>query len=99
MFRCTIRADEHTDVDAEISMLQKHCQEARLPVEESEVITRDVGSLLRDFVDRAKQLSAIGSQMRVVRDIRGNGYSVRLVVSANEKRSLTQKVWAAITGR
>ena len=98
MFRYKIRCTEKTDVDAEIETLRANCSRANLPSSTVEVVAADVGEALHQLVERGRQLAASGSHMHVDREINGDGYSIKLIFSVNEKRSLLQRVVGALKG-
>jgi hypothetical protein len=62
-------------------------------------IIGQVGEVLDQLVTRGRQLVAIGSQMQVTREIAGSGYSIKVIFSTNEKRTLMQRLWSALRGR
>lgn len=99
MFRRNISATEHTDVDAEVAALKSACVDARLTPQLCDLVASEVGAVLRQLVDRGKQLAAMGSQMNVTKEVTGTGYSIKLSFSANERPSFLQRVLATIRGR
>jgi hypothetical protein len=54
--------------------------------------------VLTQLVERGKQLRVMGSQMHVARDISGKHYAIKLVFSANERRTFLQRLWTTIRG-
>lgn len=99
MFRRTINASQRTDVDAELAALTAAGMEARLSPQALELIVVQVGTLLRQLVERGKQLAASGSQMHVTRDISGSGYAIKLNFSLNARLTLVQRLLSALRGR
>jgi hypothetical protein len=98
VLRHTINVNENSNVEAALSALRSECSRASLPSQETETLTKEVGDVLTQLVDRGKQLRAIGSQMHVTRDISGNRYAIKIVFSINERRTFFQRLWATIRG-
>jgi hypothetical protein len=99
MFRRTISANDHTDVDAEIAALRAACSNARIDSPLLDMMIAQVGDVLNQLVARGNQLAEIGSQMQVTREIAGSGYSIKVIFSTNAKRTLIQRLWSALRGR
>lgn len=98
MFRQTIRATERTDVDSESAKLRAQCTAANVPISQSAVLVAEVEAGLLQLVTKARELAAIGSQIEAARQITGKGYSVKLILSGNQRRTLLQRLWASIRG-
>lgn len=98
MLRQTIRASERTDVDSEIAKLRARCTAANVPSSQTAILIAEVEAGLRQLVTKARELAALGSQIEAAREITGKGYSVKLIVSGNKRRTFLQRLWTTIRG-
>jgi hypothetical protein len=99
VFQATIRADEDTDVDATVADLCAQCERAGLAANATEMILGQARAALAELVDCGRQLSAIGSQMHVAREVVGDGFLVKLIFRAGDQRTLFQRLLDALRGR
>ena len=99
MFRTTIRADESTDVDAVVYDLRNRFERANVAPMVSEIIVAQVRDVLAPLVERGRQLAETGSQMSVMRDLAGDGVSVKLIVRANVRLPFFERLINVIRGR
>lgn len=94
MLRVAIRATSDTDVDAESESLRRAARGAGL---ESGLIDRLVDEALavvRDFVNRGRELKALGSHFQAEKTIRGDGYDIRVSFNTAQRSSFLQGVLA-----
>jgi hypothetical protein len=99
MLRATIRATEDSDPDTESAKLRAAFVSDGHPQFVADSATSQVRSLLRDLVDRGRQLKAVGSQMHVTRKIEGDGYRVELIFRVGDRRGLFERFIDRIRGR
>jgi hypothetical protein len=99
MLRRTISATERTEVDATLVALRQVCAQANISEQQSAIIINHVREVLQQLIDRGKQLAAMGSQMRVTRDVTGSGYAIRLAFSANTRTSFFERLLASLRSR
>lgn len=100
MFRAKIDATEITDVNTAVADLRMECKQAGLaPIIADSVVAR-TQEVLTEFVEKGRTLAASGSQMKVARDISGEGYSVKLVFqTAATRQSLFARLRDALRAR
>jgi hypothetical protein len=96
MLRVSIRATPETDVGEEIEHLLQAAEEAGLSRVAINEITREAETVAREFVDRGRQLKALGSQLQATRTIRGEGYEVRIRFEAQNRPTLISRIRAAL---
>jgi hypothetical protein len=99
MFRETIRANESTDVDAAAHGLRDRCVAAGIATPIADLVAAQTREVLMPLVSRGKQLAAQGSQLRVMRELTGDQYLVRIVFGAGESRTLWEKIVDRLRGR
>jgi hypothetical protein len=78
MLRVTIRATPDTDVDAETKNLRQTAERTGLEPTLVDRIAEEADGVVRDFVKRGRELKALGSQLKAEREIRGDGYEIRV---------------------
>lgn len=98
MFRATIEASESTDVDATLAMLQGKGERSGLSGPELSLALAQTRAVLSELVQRGKELAAIGSQMRVTRELTGEKFSITLIMGAGERPSLLNRLARALRG-
>ena len=94
MFRLKIQADENTDIEATVSSLRAKCKAAGLGEPSIDLIATQIRATLTQLVERGQELSRIGSQINVTREVSGDGYSVRLIFGAGGRRTFIEKLLA-----
>jgi len=92
MFRTTVQATERSDVDGAITALSARCEDAGLSQTLTDLLTSQARQVLGILVERGNQLASMGSQMRVTREISGEGYSVKIVFQCGQRRTLLQRL-------
>jgi hypothetical protein len=95
MLRISIRATSDTDVDAEIENLRRAARSAGLETGLIELVVNETDQVVRDFVNRGRQLRALGSQLRAERTLQGNGYDIRVSFETVQRLSILGRVLAA----
>lgn len=78
MLRVLIRATPDTDVDAETENLRRTAEKTGLEPALINRIADEAETVVRDFVNRGRELKALGSQLKAERAIRGDGYEIRV---------------------
>ena len=78
MLRVAIRATPNTDVSAETEYLRQAAGRAGLEPELADRVVGEAQTVVRDFVNRGRELKALGSQLKAERIIRGDGYDIRV---------------------
>jgi hypothetical protein len=78
VFRYRIAADENASVDALIADLRSRLDRTTVSPPLRALAIAEANSVLRQFVDNGRKLSALGSQFRASRDIKGDGYIIRI---------------------
>jgi hypothetical protein len=95
MLRVSIRATPDTDVDAETENLRRAAEKGGLEPGLIERITDEANTVVRDFVNRGRELKALGSQLKAERTIRGDGYDIRVSFDTAQRSGLMGRVVAA----
>jgi hypothetical protein len=78
MLRVSIRATPDTDVDAETENLRRTAEKTGLEPALIHRIVDEADTVVRDFVNRGRELRALGSQLKAERAIRGGGYEINV---------------------
>jgi hypothetical protein len=99
VFRTTLHANEKTDVSATIDALRSKCARSNLASSVAPSLLDQVQETLSQFVSRGRQVVSSGSQMHATREIAGEGYRVRLVFRAGDRRTTFQKLIDSLRGR
>ena len=97
--RTTIRATEKIDVDATIADLRLRCERANISLRDTVTIVEQTAETLRSFMRRVEELGSTESQMHVVREITGEGYLIKIILSTSNRRTGLQKLLDALRGR
>jgi hypothetical protein len=95
MLRVSIRATPETDVDAETDSLRRVAEKDGLEPRLVDRIADEAGTIVRDFVNRGRELKALGSQLIAERAIRGDGYEVRVSFATVPRSGVLGRVLAA----
>ena len=95
MLRVTIRATPDTDVDAETENLRRTAEKTGLEPALIDRIADEADTVVRDFVDRGRELKALGSQLKAERTIRGDAYDIRVRFDTVQRSGLMGRVLAA----
>lgn len=95
MLRVSIRATPETDVDAETDNLRGAAKSAGLEPGLIDRIVDEAHAVVRDFVDRGRELKALGSHMKAERSIRGDGYEIRVSFDTVRRSGVLGRVLAA----
>lgn len=99
MFRATVSATEITDLRAAASDLREQCERGGLDAVETERLVDQMTEVLAQLLERGKQLVAMGSQMRVIRQISADGHSVKLVFqTGGSRRTFLQHFFSSLFG-
>ncbi len=95
MLRVSIRATADTDVDAETENLRRTAYKTGLEQALIDRIADETDTVVRDFVNRGRELKALGSQLKAERAIRGDGYEIRVSFDTVPQVGLLGRVLAA----
>jgi hypothetical protein len=95
MLRVSIRATPDTDVDAETQNLRRAAISTGLEPGLINRIVDEAHTVVRDFVSRGHELKALGSQLKVERTIRGEGYDIRVSFDTVPRSGLLERLLAA----
>ena len=95
MLRVSIRATPDTDVDAETENLRRTAEETGLEPALIDRIADEADTVVRDFVNRGRELKALGSQLKAERAIRGHGYEIRVSFDTVPRVGLLGRILAA----
>jgi hypothetical protein len=95
MLRVAIRATTETDVDAETENLRRAARGAGLEAGLIDRLVDEALTVVRDFVNRGRELKAIGSHFQAERTIQGDGYDIRVSFDTAQPSSLVRRVLAA----
>jgi hypothetical protein len=95
MLRVSIRATPDTDVDAETENLRRAAGGAGLAPGLIDLIVNEADTVVRDFVNRGRELKALGSQLKAERTIRGDAYDIRVRFDTVQRSGLMGRVLAA----
>jgi hypothetical protein len=95
MLRVSIRATPDTDVDAETENLRRTAERTGIEPTLIDGIADEANIVIRDFVNRGRELRALGSQLKAERAIRGDGYEIRVSFDTVPQVSLLGRVLAA----
>jgi hypothetical protein len=95
MLQVSIRATPKTDVDAEIENLRRIAEKTGLEPALIDRIVDEADTVVRDFVNRGRELKALGSQLKADRAIRGDGYEIRVSFETAPRAALLGRVLAA----
>jgi hypothetical protein len=87
MLRVSIRATPETDVDAETANLRRAAEGAGLEAALVDRIVDEAQTAARDFVNRGRELKALGSHMKAERAISGDGYDIRVSFDTVQRSS------------
>jgi len=98
MFRATVNATESTDLPVAVSELRAKCMRGGLDASSTEQVVDQVTDVLAQLLERGKQLASLGSQMRVVREITADDYSVKLVFQTGGRRTFLQRIRSSLFG-
>jgi hypothetical protein len=94
MLRVSIHATPDTDVDAETDNLRRVAERDGLEPGLIDHIADEANTVVRDFVNRGRELKALGSQLTADRAIRGDGYEIRVRFNTASKPGLLGRVRA-----
>lgn len=86
-----MRATETTDVEVALVALRKRCERAKLPARDIKDIEERCRDALAGLVRQGRELSAMGSQMHVRREIAGQGCLVEIRFQTGGKKSMLQR--------
>jgi hypothetical protein len=96
MLRVYIRATPDTDVDAETESLRRTAEKTGLEPALIDRITDEADTVVRDFVNRGRELKALGSQLKAERAFQGAGYEIRVSFDMVPRLGLLRRVLAAL---
>jgi hypothetical protein len=92
VFRHQIAADENASVDALIADLRSRLDRTTVSPPLRVLAITEANSVLRQFVDNGRKLSALGSQFQASRDIRGDGYAIHIAYAPAASKGWLSKL-------
>lgn len=92
MLRAKVWATETTNIEAKVATLRKRCERAELPSSDIQSIEEQCRDVLACLTSQGREVSKMGSQMHVRREIAGEGYTVEVRFQAGSKRSVLQRL-------
>jgi hypothetical protein len=98
VLRETVHANTGTNVEAVVSQLRGKCGHAGLAATDTDLLLTQTRQVLLSFVEQGKRIAAAGSQMEATRELKGDGYSVRLIFREGIRRSLLQQLIDKLRG-
>jgi hypothetical protein len=87
VLRETVHANIGTDVEAVVSQLRAKCADAGLAPVEVDLLLTHMRQVLSSLIEQGKRIAAVGSQMEATRELKGDGYSVRLIFREGVRRT------------
>jgi hypothetical protein len=96
MLRVLIRATPDTDVDAEADKLRRAAEKGGFQPGLIDRVVDEANTVVRDFVNRGRELQGLGSQLKVERAIRGDGYEIRVSFETIPRSGLLGRFLAAL---
>jgi hypothetical protein len=98
MLRETIHASVDTNVELETSKLRERCLAVGLDGPNTDLLVSETAAVLSNLVDQGRRIASVGSQMEATRELRGDGYIVRLVFRQGVKQSFVQRFFEKLKG-
>jgi hypothetical protein len=98
MLRETIHANIDTNVKLETAKLRQRCLEAGLDQPLTDLLVGQAGEILVSLVDQGRRIASVGSQMEATRELRGDGYLIRLVFNQGIKKGFLQRLFEKVKG-
>lgn len=98
MFRETIYANIHTDVERETAVLHDHCLAAGLDQPTANLLVSQAADTLKALVNQGQRIASVGGQMEATRELSGDGYLVRLVFSEGVRKKFFQRLLEKLKG-
>jgi hypothetical protein len=95
VLRLDIHANPETNFDAEATNLRRAARSVGLDLGLSDRVVEEALTVVRDFVNRGRELRALGSHFQAEKTIRGDGYVVRVSFNTAQPSGLIQRVLAA----
>jgi len=95
MLRVSIRATPDTDVGAETENLRQIAAKAGLEPVVIDRIAHETETVVRNFVDRGRQLRSFGSQLKAERVIEGDSHEIRVRFDTVQRVGLLGRILAA----
>lgn len=93
MLRETIQVSTQTDVEAVVSRMREKFVNVGMAPIISDPLLQQITDLVQRLIEQGNRIAAIGGQMEVTRDLKGDGYSIRIVFQEGLKKSFTQKLF------
>lgn len=78
--------------------LRVRCECACVPSHDTAMIVRQTEETLRSFMERIAGLDSVDRRMRAVREITGDGYSIRIVFDSRRRRTVFRKLADVLRG-
>jgi hypothetical protein len=88
-----------TDVEAEVSRLHSKCADAGLAPALANILLGQTREVLSALVEQGRRIAAVGSQMKVTRDLVGDGYSIKVIFREGARRSFLEKLIDRLQGK
>jgi hypothetical protein len=94
MLRVWIHATPDTDVDAETASLRRVAETDGLEPGLIDGMAAEADRVVRDFVNRGRELKALGTRLTAERVVRGEGYEVRVTFNTRPRPDLLRRILA-----
>lgn len=98
MLRETLHVTTGTDVGAVVVRLRSKCADAGLAPATTELVLNQVREALSDLIEQGRRIAAVGSQMEVTRDLKGDAYFIKVIFREGVRRSLFEKLADRLRG-
>lgn len=95
MLRVAIRTTPETDVDAESENLRRAASRAGFDAALIDRVVDETLTVVRDFVNRGRELKALGSTFQAERIVHGEGYDIRVSFDTAQRSGLIGRLFAA----
>lgn len=98
MLRETLHVTTATDVDTVVSSLRTKCADAGLPPALSEPVLIQTREILSALIEQGRRIAAVGSQMSVTRELKGDDYAIKVIFRQSDRRSSLEKLLDRLRG-
>jgi hypothetical protein len=98
MLRETIHANIETNVELETAKLRERCYAAGLDKSLVDLLVHQATEILTSLVDQGRRIASVGSQMEATRELKGDGYLVRLVFNQGVQKGFLQRLLEKLKG-
>jgi hypothetical protein len=99
VLRETLNVTTTTDVEAVVSRLRAKCADAGLAPAFAELVLSQTREVVSALVEQGRRIAAVGSQMKVTRDLVGEGYTVMVIFREGDRRGFLEKLFDRLRGK